>query len=175
MEQKKKYIFLLMAGLVIIAAFLRLIDHPANVSPIMAIAIFSGAYFSEKRFALLIPISAMLISDAFLGYYIISIFVYLAFVFGIFIGYLIKTKVKIQNVFIASLSGSVIFFIITNFGSWLTDPMYQPLTLDSLIRCYYLAIPFFRNTLLGDLAYITAIFGSYALAGRYLPVVQKNS
>jgi len=173
MTQNNNFSFFAAAGLVILAAFVRLIDHPANVSPIMAIAIFSGAYFSNKRFALLIPIGAMLLSDLFLGYYLVSVFVYAGFALGIFIGYLIKSGVKIQNVFIASLTGSLVFFVITNFGSWLTDPMYQPLTWDSLVSCYALAIPFFRNTLLGDLAYITVLFGSYALAEKYIPAFRN--
>ena len=174
MTQNNSFRFYAMAGLVIIAALLRLIDHPANVSPIMAIAIFSGAYFADKRFALLIPIGAMLLSDLFLGYYLVSLFVYAGFGIGIFIGYLIKSQVKIQNVFLASLIGSLVFFVITNFGSWLTDPMYQPLTTESLIRCYALAVPFFRNTLLGDLAYVTVLFGSFALAEKYVPALEKR-
>jgi hypothetical protein len=172
MTQNNNIRFFAIAGLVILAALLRLIDHPANVSPIMAIAIFSGVYFSDKRFALLIPIGAMLLSDLFLGYYLVSIFVYAGFGTGIIIGYLLKSRVKIQNVILASIAGSMLFFLITNFGSWLTDPMYQPLTVESLIRCYGLAIPFFRNTLLGDMAYVTVLFGSFALAEKYIPVIQ---
>lgn len=173
MEQNKIFNLILMAGMVILAAMTRLIEHPANVSPIMAIAIFSGVYFSEKRYALLIPIGAMFLSDMFLGFYPVSIFVYFAFGIGIFIGYLIKSKVKIQYVLVASLAGSLVFFVISNFGSWLTDPMYQPLTWESLMRCYTLAIPFFRNTLLGDLAYISVLFGAYSLAEKYIPVFKR--
>lgn len=174
MKQNNTFRILVMAGLIVLAALTRLIDHPANVSPVMAIAIFAGAFIFDKRFALLIPIGAMLLSDLFLGFYPVSVFVYLAFGIGIFIGYLIKSRVKVQNVVLASLAGSMIFFVITNFGSWLTDPMYQPLNWDSLVRCYTLAIPFFRNTILGDITYVTVLFGSYVLAEKYIPAVKVN-
>ncbi|MFC2131388.1 DUF6580 family putative transport protein [Bacteroidota bacterium] len=165
--------FAALAGLIFIAALTRLIDHPANISPIMAIAIFGGAYFSDKRLAFILPLLAMALSDLILGFYLISMFVYLSFGLGIFLGFALKNRIKVRNVFFAALSGSVLFFLITNLGSWLTDPMYQPLSIESLIRCYELAIPFFRNTLIGDMAYVTALFGSFALAEKYVPVLQK--
>lgn len=167
--------FVLLAGLIVLAALTRLIDHPANVSPIMAIAIFGGALFDNKKIAFIAPLAAMMLSDIILGFSLISIFVYSAFIVGILIGLALKHKVKVRNIIIASLSGSVIFFLITNFGSWMIDPMYQPLSIESLMRCYTLAIPFFRNTLLGDIIYVAVLFGSYSLATRLLPLARAKT
>lgn len=166
--------FFLITGLIIIAAISRLVEHPANFSPIMAIAIFAAATFDNKRIAILIPFLAMGLSDLFLGFHLISFFVYLSFALALLIGFYIKNRIKLANIILATLTGSIAFFVITNYGAWLTDPIYQPLSLESLSRCYYLAIPFFRNALLGDFTYITVLFGAYALAGKYLPVFSKR-
>jgi len=167
--------YFLLAGLIVLAALTRLIDHPANISPIMAIAIFGGALFDNKKIAFIAPLAAMFLSDLFLGFSLISLFVYSAFILGIFIGFMIKNNLKVRNIIIASLSGSVIFFLITNFGSWMIDPMYQPLSIESLMRCYTLAIPFFRNTLIGDVVYVAVLFGSYSLATRFLPLTEART
>lgn len=166
--------FFLIAGLIILAAITRLIDHPANFSPILAIALFAGATIENKWFALLIPFLAMALSDFIIGFHLISVFVYFSFGIALMIGFYLRNRLKPSNVLLATLTGSVIFFIITNFGSWLTSPMYQPLSFESLTRCYTLAIPFFRNSLLGDLTYVTVLFGSFALAGKYVPVFSKK-
>ncbi len=166
--------YLLLGGLILLAALTRLIEHPANFSPIMAIAIFGGAYFGDKRAAFAAPLLAMALSDIFLGFHLISLFVYASFVLGIFIGFMIKNRVKVKNVFFAALGGSVLFFIVTNFGSWLIDPMYKPLTFESLIRCYTLALPFFRNALAGTLVYSAVMFGAYSLAEKYVFALNRN-
>ncbi len=167
--------FFLLAGLIILAALTRLIDHPANISPIMAIAIFGGALFDNKKIAFVAPLVAMFLSDLFLGFSMISIFVYSGFVIGIFIGFLLKRNIKVRNIIIASLSGSVVFFLLTNLGSWMIDPMYQPLSVESLMRSYTLAIPFFRNSVLGDIVYVAVLFGSYSLATRFLPLAKAET
>ena len=70
-----------------------------------------------------------------------------------------------------TLAGSVLFFVWTNFGVWAFWNLY-PHTLEGLVACYTAAIPFFRNTLLGDVVYSTALFGGFALAERFLPVLR---
>lgn len=174
MDRNNYLKILTMAGLIFLAAFSRLVAHPANISPIMAIALFGGAYFEDKRLAFLLPLLAMALSDVFLGFYMVSIFVYISFGIGLLIGFILRKRVKMQNVILASLAGSIVFFLITNFGSWLTDPMYQPLNFESLARCYTLAIPFFRNTLLGDMGYIAVLFSCYALAERFVPALSSR-
>ncbi len=173
MKQNNK-LLIMISGLVLLAALTRLIDHPANFTPIMAIAIFSGTYIQDKKFAILIPITAMIISDLFLGFYTISIFVYLSLILGVLIGKLIQNRVKFTNIILSLFAGSMIFFIITNFASWLLDPMYQPLSFESLQRCYYLAIPFYRNAIFGDIFYGLVLFSAYNLSYKYLPVFNEK-
>jgi hypothetical protein len=69
------------------------------------------------------------------------------------------------------LASSVLFFVLTNFGVWAFDALY-PKTLEGLMACYVAAIPFFRNTLLGDLSYTVVLFGGFALLERRIPVLR---
>lgn len=141
----------------------RFIPHPANFAPITAIALF-GARYLPKKFAFILPIGIMLISDLFFGFYGAEMF----FVYGSFaltgvIG-LINRHQKISSAIpVASLSSSVLFFIITNFGVWLTTTMYAK-NLIGLQSCFIAAIPFFRNTLLSDLFYTAIFVGGYEIA-----------
>ncbi len=165
MNLKNNQNLIIATVLVIIAAFSRLIIDIPNVSPIMALSLFAGAYFLNKKFAIVIPIAAMLLSDVILGFHSMIWAVYLSFVIAVFIGYLISKKVSFIKVFFSSLAGSIIFFIVTNFAYWL---MFNDYTRDmsGLILCYEMAIPFFRNALLSDMGFSLVIFGSYALAGK---------
>jgi len=158
---KKQVVIILF---ILVAAMIRLFPHLPNVTPITAMALFSGVYFSNKRYAFIIPILAMLLSDLFLGFSAISFFVYAAFILVGFIG--IKTKkIGITSVLLSSFS----FFIITNLGVWLLS---YPKTATGLLECYTLAIPFFRYALLGDLFYSAMMyFGFEFISKRYLQTV----
>jgi len=146
--------------LVVLAAVLmRFLPHPANVAPIAAMALFGGAYLN-KKYAIFLPLVVMFASDLFLGFHKTMPFVYGSFLIASIIGISLKNKVKIKPVLGASLLSSLIFYVVTNFGVWLTSGMYE-LTGLGLIRCYILAIPFFRNTLVGDLFYTVMMFGGY--------------
>ena len=145
--------------IVLVAVLVRFLPHPANVAPIAAMALFGGAYLN-KKYAVILPLAAMLISDCFLGFHKVMPFVYGSFLLASIIGIGLKNKIKVKNVLGASLLSSLIFYVITNFGVWLTSGMYQ-MNLLGLIKCYVLAIPFFRNTLVGDLFYTVMMFGGY--------------
>ena len=163
----------MVSTLIIFAVLSRLMPHPANFTPILAIALFGGANIEDKKLAFIIPFASMLLSDIFLGFHTTMLFVYLGFALCVYFGFQIRKNNKISKILSYTLTGSILFFIITNFGSWLTDPMYSPLNLSSLIQCYTLALPFFRNAILGDLVYTTVIFGAFALAAKNLPVLSK--
>ena len=109
-----------LVSFVLIAALTRLIPHPPNFAPITAMSLFAGAYFTKKHLAYLVPILAMVISDLFLGFHTISIFVYLSFALITWFGQQ-KNKVTPKLV----LLGSISFFIISNLGVWL---LYYPNT-----------------------------------------------
>jgi hypothetical protein len=146
------------------AVLIRFLPHPANVAPIAAMALFGGAYLNRK-YAVFLPLTVMLISDLFLGFHKVMPFVYGSFLLASIIGIGLKNKVKPKNVLGASLLSSLIFYVITNFGVWLTSGMYQ-MNLLGLIKCYVLAIPFFKNTLAGDLFYTVMMFGGYEVMVR---------
>ena len=145
----------------VIAVLTRLVPHLPNFTPVTAIALFGGLYLSNKAMAYALPLTVMAISDLFLGFSSITVFVYFAFVVVSFIG----TQLKKAS-FSAILLSSVSFFIITNFGVWLLG---YPKTWTGLAECYTLALPFFRNALLGDLFYSGAlIIGFNFVQKKYL-------
>jgi hypothetical protein len=155
----KKQLFIIVFMLV--AVLFRLLPHLPNFTPITAIALFGGLYFTNKSMAYLVPLFIMVLSDLFLGFHSISIFVYAAFLLVSFIG----TQTKKPSVFTILLS-SIGFFIITNFGVWILS---YPKNWTGLIECYTLAIPFFRNSLLGDFFYSgVMILGFNYVQKKYL-------
>ncbi len=145
-------------------AILRLVPHPANIAPIAAIALFGGAYLN-KKYALIIPLVALFLSDIVIGFYSAMPFVYGSFLLMGFIGLWLRKRKSLNLVIGATLVSSFLFFAITNFGVWVVGNIY-PQTFEGLIRCYYLALPFFRNTIIGDLIFVTLFFGSFELALR---------
>jgi len=155
-------------GIIIIAASTRIIPHPPNFTPIGGLAIFSGIYFKKKS-AAFIPLLAMLFSDLILGFHSTMFFVYLSFLISFFLGRLIRKKVNIIKLISISFISSAFFFLITNFGVWLMFDMYAK-NFTGLINCYVMALPFFRNTFLGDFIYSLTFFYGY----RYLLVLIKK-
>src|SRR4029453_1250961 len=164
--------FIIAVVLIIFAAFSRLIPHPMNFAPVTAIALFSGVYL-DKKYAFIIPLAALVISDIFLGFYSYVYWVYGTFVLVACIGLWLKKRVerssgakKAGYIFGTTLVSSVVFFIVTNFGVW-TSNMFYPMNFKGLIECYTMALPFFRNSLAGDLFYASAMFGIYELISRF--------
>jgi len=165
--------FLTLVGIVLAAAAMRLIPHPPNFAPIMAIALFGGAYFANKKAAFAVPLAAMYLSDLFLGFDGSMPFVYGSFALTVCLGLMIQDRRSPLRIGSFALVGSVLFFIITNFGGWLTGHLY-PKTAEGLIASYVAAVPFFRNTLLGDAMYTLVLFGGFALAQRYFSALRKG-
>ncbi len=163
-----------LTAIILAAAFSRLIHHIPNFSPIMAIALFGAAYFENKFEAIIIPLIAMFLSDIILGFHTTMPAVYISFVLGSVIGFILLKKVSIGKIIAASLLGSIIFFILTNFAVWLMTDYYTS-DLAGLAKCYTLAIPFFRNTVLGDLLYCGALFGGFALFEKYIPFLNYST
>jgi hypothetical protein len=148
--------------MILAAAFSRLLPHPANVAPIAAMALAGGVYL-DKRFALIIPIAALFITDWFIGFYPILFFVYGSFIAIGFIGLWLKSHKRPLPVIGATLFSSVLFFVVTNFGVWAIGPEMYPKTWAGLVECFVAAIPFFRNTVMGDLVYTGVLFGVFEL------------
>src|SRR5215470_3185154 len=159
--------------MILAAAASRLIPHPPNVASITAVALFGGAYLSDKRLAFLVPIAALLLSDFILGFYGHMEIVYGSFALVVCIGLWLRRRRSALRIASAALAGSILFFIITNFGVWVLDSLY-PKTMAGLAACYIAAIPFFQNTLMGDALYTAVLFGGFALAEKWFPVLRER-
>ena len=176
---------LVLAGLIIAAALTRLLPHPPNFSPVEAIALFGGAYFAAKQWAFLVPLLAMLFSDLALGAlhgadyasYLggVSFWsVYACVALSVALGFGLRGKVTGEHVLGYALAGSVLFFAVTNFTAWLSNPIY-PRTAAGLAAAYVAGIPFFRWTVFGTLAYGALLFGGFALLRRQLPALRAQT
>jgi len=165
--------FVAITCLILVAAASRVVPHPPNFTPITAIALFGGAYFSKKWLAFFIPFSSLFLSNLVLGYGVGSYVVYASFALVVSIGLLLRRRKSALAIGAAALASSVLFFLITNFAVWLFDNMY-PKTVTGLIMCYTAAIPFFKNAVLGNAFYTIVLFGGFALAQRYWPVLQNR-
>lgn len=162
MEKIKQYLPEMV--ILLLAVLLRLAPHPGNVSPINSLALFGGAYFS-KRYGIVLPLVALFVSDLFLGFHATMPFVYGSFILTGLLGYLIRKKRGVFSLLGMSVLSSVLFYFITNSGVWILGNMY-PLTFSGYLECLVAGIPFFRNTLIGDLFYITFFYGAFALCEK---------
>ena len=176
-QQKKIWEFLIALSLISMGAILRVLPHPPNFAPILAIALFGGVYFSRK-IAFVLPIAAMVIADIFIGYYEFSLmfFVYGSFLLCVILGFWLKKHKKWYTIGGAAIISAILFFIITNFAVWVFTPWYAK-TIPGIIQCYLMAIPFFKNTLLSGLFYVTVFFGSYEMVKVWLQkkLLDKNN
>ncbi len=175
--------FSLLALMVLMASVSRLVPHPPNFTPIGAIALFGGAYFLKRWTAFIIPLISLWISDlvisnivyaqyhdGFVWFYKGFYWNYGSFLLIVFMGILLLKKVKATSVIAASLSASLVFFIISNLGVWYSSLIYPP-TFTGLLACYSAGIPFFGNTLMGDAFYSGILFGSFEFAKYKFPVL----
>jgi hypothetical protein len=154
---------------VLAAILLRLLPHPWNVTPLGAMFLFSGATFRSRAESLAVPLAALLLSDYAVIHFLyggnygwFSPYTWGGFVIAGLIGWMLRPKITWERVAIASIAGSVVFFLISNFGVWVAGRLY-PVTMSGLAACYVAALPFFRNSVLGDLACTAVMFGSYHL------------
>ncbi len=156
------------------SVILRLLPHLPNFAPIGALALFAGLYATRKRW-FFVPIAAMLVSDALIGFYQWPL---MAVVYGSFLVYALIGRVFSGNksfttVLTGTFGGALFFYLATNFAVWIFSSWY-PHTLQGLMWSYELALPFFRNALLGDLFYTGIFVGSYEAAMRMLPLLYQG-
>jgi hypothetical protein len=164
--------------LIILATLSRFLPFPPNFSPIAAIGLFGAAYFGKKWMALALPLAALFLSDLVLNNvvyaqyfksfaWVTSLWLYVGFAAVIAVGMLQLREQKISalKVLGASLTASLLFFLISNFSVWLESGMY-PKTAEGLVACFTAAIPFFGNTMMGDLFFSGVMFGTYEYVTR---------
>ena len=176
-EQKLKSSFsylVILAVLIALGVAGRLLPHPPNFTPMAAIALFAGFIFIKRYMAVVAVISTMILCDYFaFGSLSVSWFgsksmfvVYIALLFPIVFKNFLQRKLGVLRIFGAALASSSVFFLATNFAVWAFSPMYEK-TLEGLVLCYTMAIPFFQNTVAGDLIWSSAIFGTYFALRNY--------
>lgn len=173
---------------VLVAAFSRLLPHPQNFAPISAMALFGAAYYNRKHFAFLMPMLAMFLCDIvltnvvyagmydkFVLFYPGALYTYMSFIVIAMVGFVLLKKVSLGRIIGSSLLASVIFFLISNFGTWASGLMPYSKDLSGLMTCYAAGIPFFRNTLMGDLFYCGVMFGVYELIKAKVPALKASA
>ena len=139
--------------LIILALSLtRLVPHPWNFSPMLAVGVFSGFYFRQFYLSVFVVIFSMFIGDLFLGFHSLMFFTYVALAITVLIGLSVK-HFKFTEIMYSGLASSICFFIITNFGAWLPHGMYAK-NFSGLMQSYVMAIPFFQNTLISTFVYL---------------------
>ena len=164
----------ILAVLIALGVAGRLLPHPPNFTPMAAIALFAGFIFLKRYMAVIAVVVIMLLTDYFaFGYLSAEWFasksmwvVYLALLFPIVFKNFLQKKLGLFRVAGAALASSTVFFIATNFAVWAFSPMYEK-TLEGIVLCYTMAIPFFKNTVAGDLIWSGVIFGTYFLLRNY--------
>ncbi|MBI3837160.1 MAG: hypothetical protein HY288_04400 [Planctomycetia bacterium] len=171
---------MVLTGIVALAALSRLVPHPPNVTPIAAMALFGSAFFGDRKIAYLVPLAAMLLSDIVLGYTIYGStllrsqpVVYACLIATVAMGRLIHDRRSPWHVGVVVLASSVLFFVVTNFAVWAMGPLY-PKTWNGFATCYTAAIPFFRNSVVGDMVFSVVFFGGFVLLERVMPALRED-
>jgi hypothetical protein len=161
-ENTTKIIFLILAS--VFSFFARLLPHTPNFAPIGALAIMSGSLL-PKKYAFFLPLIVMLASDYFIGFYEIKIMlsVYLSFLLYVVLGNFLGKNENFRKLTVGTFFGALLFFLITNFAVWAFSPWYSK-DISGLLLSYTLALPFFKNTILGDLFYTLTFFVVYQFA-----------
>ena len=147
-------------SLILILTFSRLIPHPPNFTPLIAMGILSGYFFKNVYTSFSVMLFSMLLADVFIGFYQNMIFVYLSLFLIVFIFFKISDKVNYKNLFICSAVGSFIFFIISNFGVWFLGKNYEN-NIHGLISCYIAGLPFLKNSLISTIFYTYLTFSIF--------------
>jgi hypothetical protein len=163
--------YFVLTAIIAALAAARLLPHPANCSAVGAIALFGGAMFSRWRSAIAIPLAAMVLSDLALGLHATMPAVYSCFAINVWLGRWLQTRRRFVPIALATVAGSVQFFVITNFACWILS---YPHTLEGFGACYAAAIPFFRHTLAGDAVFSALLFGGFALMEAAVPVLREQ-
>jgi hypothetical protein len=171
-------------AIVFLAALSRLLPHAPNFTPLAAMALFGGAYIGNKYLSILVPIVAMLVSDALMGFngwafteQVIA--VYGSFVLIALLGQTLQHNKGALKVGGTTLAASVLFFVVTNFAVWLGGafhaPALYPMNMTGIIECYVSAIPFFTNSIAGDVCYSALLFGGFYLITVNIPALKESA
>ena len=153
-----KCLFLAITTIIALSLF-RLIPHPPNFTPVFAISVFAGIKFKNNLFSYLVPVFAMLVSDAIIGFHSGMIIIYLAIVLSAYISR------RFNTINTSVLGSCILFYLITNFQVWVMSASY-PKSLTGILECYTLAIPFLGMTLLSTFFYSYILFYGHSFFSK---------
>lgn len=170
---------LLAALLIFFVVALRVVEHPINATPMVAVMLFSAAIFKDWRWKIGVPVLALVLSDLLIelkngyGFHSATVMVYATFGVIFMAGYFLLKKINVLRIVMASLTASILFYLITNFAFFypeapIADPSlgHYPHNLTGIIASYQAGLPFFKNMLVGDLMFSGILFGAYFLIAR---------
>ena len=175
---------LTVVAIVMAAAATRLLPHPENVAPMTALAIFAGATLGARRWAPILAIGSLLLTNALMhltflagwqpraGFYAGQWSVYACTLAAVGFGVLIRNRRGVASIAGATLAGSVTFFLVTNLAFVYGADSLYPHTLAGVLASYEMGLPFFQRSLVGDAFYAFALFGAFALAEARFPALR---
>jgi hypothetical protein len=162
----------LILTMIALAAALRVVPHPWNLTPVGAMALFSGAMVRDRRLAFLVPVLALLAGDILVGFHALMVVVYASYLVNVALGFWLRNRRSVGRIAGLTALGAVQFFVVTNFAVWASGISYER-TATGLVSCYVAGVPYFWNTLAGDALYATLLFGGFALAERFFPALRQ--
>ena len=145
---------IILFGLLVLS---RMITDIPNFTATIALVIFTGYLIQNRLLSILIVLTSQVVSDLYLGIYSSMIFVYAAYASIVLLSPIIMNKINTKSVVLSSIISPSIFFIISNFGVWLTGSIYT-FNLSGLITCYIAGIPFFDESLISTVLFALTIF-----------------
>jgi hypothetical protein len=176
MNNSKTPRLLLALFLVVLGTVLRVIPHPWNLTPVGAVALFSGATFDRRRWSFLLPLTTLFLGDVALelttghGFHSLMPVVYGTFAMIVVFGLLLRDRRDSSRaVGSGAVASATLFFVTTNFAVWASGMTY-PMTWAGLVQCYVAGIPYYGTMLAGDLLYSALLFGTFAWAERHVPL-----
>lgn len=160
----KRFAWWLATAMIFATAASRVVPHPWNFTPLIAMALFGGAKLEKASWAVVATIASLVLSDLALGF-----FPYpgMGWVYGtsgaiVLIGTVLKRWPEVPATVLAMLGSGILFYGVTNFGVWAAGNLY-PRTAAGLVACYVAGLPFYRNQVAGDLFFTGVLFGVYWL------------
>lgn len=132
---------------------------PYNFTPVEAIALFGGAYFSDRRLAFIVPLAAMFLADLVIGLHPLIPVIYGCIAASVLLGFALREKISVLRVAGCGIAGSIMFFAVVSFAEWLMgDTVYCR---EGIVSCYVVAIPFLKSWLAGTLVWSAVLFGGF--------------
>lgn len=153
-------------ALIVLGVLSRLVPHPPNMTAVVGVTLLGAYVIRSLPVAALVPLAAMAIGDLLLGWHASALFTYVGMLLGTLIGHVLLTEANVIRIGAAAFLTSLGFFVVSNLGVWLEG--FYGYTLEGLVACFVAAIPFWGNSLVGDLGSTAILFGVFFLARRHV-------